>query len=83
MILKEADLLKSAISEYNNIFEQSKTNGILDSDHLLSNLVKEHDWTSEGAKAVLKLANEYGGFMLRNALALAVVLGKEDGDLGF
>jgi hypothetical protein len=31
----------------------------------------------------LKLADKYGAFMLRNALAIAVVLGKEDGSKGF
>ena len=35
------------------------------------------------ARAIVSLANDYGAFMLRNALALAVVLDKEDGDLGF
>jgi hypothetical protein len=32
---------------------------------------------------VLKRADKYGAFMLRNALAIAVVLGKEDGSKGF
>jgi hypothetical protein len=31
----------------------------------------------------LKLADIYGAFMLRNALAIAVVLAKEDGSAGF
>jgi hypothetical protein len=30
-----------------------------------------------------RLAEDYGAFMLRNALAIAVVLGKEDGSAGF
>jgi len=31
---------------------------------------------------IVTLANKYGAFMLRNALAVALALGKEDGDLG-
>jgi len=41
------------------------------------------DWTSSGASELLALVENYGAFMLRNALALAVVLGKEDGSKGF
>ena len=41
------------------------------------------DWTPSGARELLRLANHYGAFMLRNALAIAVVLGKEDGSSGF
>ena len=41
------------------------------------------DWTESGASEVVRLANEYGVFMLRNALALAIAMGKEDGDRGF
>ena len=60
-----------------------KTNGKLDTDRIVSNLSKRHDWTHHGAHAIVCLANEYGAFMLRNALALAIVLEKEDGNLGF
>jgi hypothetical protein len=42
-----------------------------------------NDWTEHGARAIVSLASQYGAFMLRNALALAVALDKEDGDLGF
>jgi hypothetical protein len=31
----------------------------------------------------VRLADDYGAFMLRNALAIAIVLGKEDGTQGF
>jgi hypothetical protein len=46
-------------------------------------LVKEANWSERGAEHVVKLAKKYGAFMLRNALALAVALKIEDGDLGF
>jgi len=45
-------------------------------------LVHEGDWTPEGADTVLRLAREYGTFVLRNALALATALGIEDGSAG-
>jgi len=46
-------------------------------------LAQDHDWSHEGARAIIDLANNYGSFMLKNALALSIVLGKEDGDLGY
>ena len=42
-------------------------------------LSDEAEWTSHGAEEVLFLARQYGSFMLRNALALALALGIEDG----
>lgn len=41
------------------------------------------DWSITGASELLRLADHYGAFLLRNALAIAVVLGKQDGSLGF
>ena len=48
-----------------------------------SRLSSVNGWTREGAEQVTRLAREYGGFMLRNALAIANVLDVEDGELGF
>jgi len=42
-------------------------------------LLEDKDWTVDAAQALLDLAREYGWFMLRSALALAMVLGIEDG----
>ena len=83
--MDDIELLESAVSEYRNLSdsEKLKTNGELDTDRIVSILSKNHDWTHQGAQAIVCLANEYGAFMLRNALALAIVLGKEDGRLGF
>lgn len=83
--MNETELLESTISEYSNLFKltEVKTNRIMDTDRLVSKISKEHDWTQQGAHTIVCLANEYGAFMLRNALALAIVLGKEDGNLGF
>ena len=84
-MIDQAALLKSAISEYDatvNSIRRKATKRV-DREHLTRALCKDHDWTDGGARAVVSLANEYGAFMLRNALALAVVLDKEDGDLDF
>ena len=79
----EAELLKSTVSEYNAAIDGGMVEGNLDIDSLVGILSGAHDWTDEGARAVVSLANQYGVFMLRNALALAIALNKEDGDLGF
>jgi hypothetical protein len=46
-------------------------------------LVSEGDWTPNAADHLVQLAQQYGAFMLRNALAIALALEIEDGDLGF
>ena len=81
----ENELLESAVSEYKELVEsaKAKTSDKLSTDYLSLALSKEHDWTLQGAQAIVSLANEYGAFMLRNALGLAIALGKEDGNLGF
>jgi hypothetical protein len=83
--MTEGELVECTISEYDSMFACTKgeSKESIDDERLVYELARHHDWTTEGARAVLSLANEYGGFMLRNALALAVVLGKEDGDTGF
>jgi len=46
-------------------------------------LVRDADWSESAAQHLLQLAKDYGVFMLRNGLALAIALGFEDGELGF
>jgi hypothetical protein len=46
-------------------------------------LVRNGDWSPQAATHLLRLAQGYGSFMLRNALAISLTLGIEDGDLGF
>ena len=81
----ESTLLDSAVSEYNCIVTilSHQAGGQIDTDNLLQKFSLNHDWTEHGARAIITLANDYGAFMLRNALALAIALNKEDGDLGF
>jgi len=81
--MTETELLESTVSEYRVIVERATAGKNVDMNSLVRSLSVAHDWTDPGAHTVVLLANEYGAFMLRNALALAIALGKEDGDLGF
>lgn len=83
--MNETKFLESAVSEYRGLLASVGRDdaGRLDTDRLVRNLSSSHDWTEHGARTVVSLASQYGAFMLRNALALAVALDKEDGDLGF
>lgn len=83
--MRRTELLESTVSEYGKLLESAAGTGLRpwDTDRLAEDLSRGHDWTSDGARTIVALASEYGAFMLRNALALAIVLDKEDGDLGF
>lgn len=52
-------------------------------DSITRLLTTDADWTPEAASHLLRLAREYGAFMLRNALAISPALDIEDGELGF
>jgi len=49
----------------------------------MDRLVAKHDWSPAAAEHLLWLVNKYGSFMLRNAFALSIALGIDDGELGF
>ena len=84
-MIDQAVLLQLAISEYDSTVNSNSKMATrrVDHEHLARGLCKDHDWTDRGAREIVNLANHYGAFMLRNALALAIVLDKEDGDLDF
>ena len=75
-MMSETRLLASTVSEYRTIFGPARDEftGRVDVDRLIKALSRAHDWTDEGARAIVSLATGYGAFMLRNALALAIVL---------
>jgi hypothetical protein len=83
--MTEIELLESAVHEYRCLLASNEGHGakIVDMNLLVQRLSRAHDWTEQGARVIVTLANEYGAFMLRNALALALALGKEDSDCGF
>jgi len=54
-----------------------------ESQRLVNTLIEWGEWTPDGAARVVRLAQECGDFLLRDALALAVALGVEDEGPGF
>lgn len=82
MIRKESDALNLTIQEYADVFPQTEGTSI-DWKHVETKLHNEMEWTQDGAQQVAYLARNYGAFVLRNALALSVSLGIEDGELGY
>lgn len=83
-MIGQCALLQSAISEYDSTVNAAGQSELQhDPQRLARSLSRHHDWTDSGAESIVHLANQYGAFMLRNALALAVALDKEDGELKF
>jgi hypothetical protein len=81
-----AGRLENTIQEYQDLLGLPK--GIepctaeLEWLSIRSKLQTDARWTEDGAEQVATLARNYGSFVLRNALALAITLGIEDGELG-
>lgn len=69
------------IEEYQNTIVDMKTTHV-NWEQVAETLVKEHEWTEEGASHLVHLARDYGAFVLTHALALATILKQEDGQLG-
>ena len=86
MTRKVSATVNLTVQEYASVFQpltkQSTLERHINWAQVETKLQQEMDWTPEGAIYVAALARDYGGFMLRNALALATVLGVEDGSLG-
>ena len=72
------DNVGSLVEEYRGILEKTDS-----PDSLEGALIREGDWSPQAATHLLKLSKLYGSFMLRNALAISLVLEVEDGELGF
>jgi hypothetical protein len=81
-----SDTVNLTIQEYAAVFPAAQRKDTeeqpIDWARVEGKLQNEMEWTEEGAKHLTMLAREYGGFMLRNALALATTFGIEDGSLG-
>ena len=76
--MNTTDNIDPLVEEYRVILENT------DSFELLERaLIREGDWSPQAAMHLLKLAKLYGSFMLRNALAISLVLEVEDGELAF
>jgi hypothetical protein len=84
--MREGESVDSLISEYETFLgnrELKDTEGGYDESGILKELSVSAEWSTSGARELLRLADKYGAFMLHNALAIAVVLGKKDGSEGF
>lgn len=84
--MREGEYVESLISEYETVLgnrDLKDAQGGYDESGMVKELSGAADWSVYGASALLRLVDNYGAFMLRNALAIAVVLGKEDGSEGF
>ena len=84
--MREGEYVDSLITEYETVLgkrELKNAYGEYDESGMIKELSVSADWNVSGASELLRLADNYGAFMLRNALAIAVVLGKEDGSEGF
>ena len=81
------DELEFTISEYEHTFTDIMQNqGMSDClpwERIQQRLSCSNGWTRGGAGEIIRLVREYGGFMLRNALAVAKVLDIEDGELRY
>jgi hypothetical protein len=75
-----ADNVAGLAEEYRTLFEEADSES---SDSLEETLTRDAEWTPEAAAHLLRLATNYGSFMLRNALAISLALDIEDGELGF
>jgi hypothetical protein len=75
-----AENVSGLVEEYRALFADADTDS---QESLETTLVREAEWTPEAAEHLLRLARDYGSFMLRNALAISLALDIEDGELGF
>jgi hypothetical protein len=86
VVMSESEFVESLVNEYTNLFQGQlikDSDAQLDQATVVKQLADSADWSLPAAHELVRLAEDYGAFMLRNALAVAVVLGKEDGSLGF
>ena len=74
------------VDEYSAILHtviaRDGTDAVVNWHAIVERLELEADWTCEGAITLARLVKDYGSFVLRNALALALAVGVEDGELG-
>jgi hypothetical protein len=78
--MNDAEKVTALVGEYRTLFAEVDSHS---PDSLKRVLVREGEWTPEAAAHLLRLARQYGSFLLRNALAVSLALDIEDGELGF
>jgi len=73
----ELDML---VGEYQALLRDARAKASGEIERILT---READWTPAAAAHLVHLAKDYDSFMLRNAYAISLVLGTEDGEIGF
>jgi hypothetical protein len=85
-MIGEGTHLESLVSEYEGLLlKGTASEGTVDVENwrlVADALCMDADWSERGADEIARLVKDYGAFMLRNALAVAIALGREDGNLG-
>lgn len=85
-MIGEGTHLESLVSEYEGLLlKGTASEGAVDVENwrlVADALCRDADWSERGADEIARLVKDYGAFMLRNALAVAIALGREDGNLG-
>lgn len=78
--MKTSEQMESLVEEYRSLLRacDDKT-----PKSIQKKLANQAEWTPQAAEHLLSLAQNYGSFMLSNALALSLALNVEDGELGF
>ncbi len=81
--MENPEYIKSLTDEYRSLIMKKTDKGIRDPEKIKVLLSSHGDWSPKAADHLLRLAKDYGSFMLSNALALSLALEMEDGELGF
>jgi hypothetical protein len=76
---QDAANVAALVEEYQDITDDFGDIMDTPTDDIAKRLAAEHGWTPEGAAVLMDLVTQYGAFVLRNALALAIALDIEDG----
>lgn len=69
--------LQPLVDEYKTL---AASNSSINWEQIEAKLIDHHAWSETHALTVVNLVREYGGFVLRNAAALAIAFEYEDGD---
>ncbi len=77
---EEAEL-SGLVAEYRSVMGERGA-AVEEWDEVEARLAERCEWSAEGSWHLAGLARRYGAFVLRNALALAIAMGVEDGELG-
>ena len=77
--------VRMLVKEYQDIvnYASKSSDGTEELEDIEKLLVSDAEWSPNAAAHLFDLANSYGSFMLRNALALSLALGINDGEIGF